>query len=254
MFKESDILECINPSTSQGKKESSGGSILRTKSTISSTKLEALMSDLRLRRSMDEENRKTSSGVIFSQFTGFLDLIEPALQRDGFRLSLSFSLTILFVLPSFYSKLMFFLKENRYVRLDGSLSTKARTVVLKSFNEPIDEGCLLLCSLKVAGVGLNLVKANRVYMMDTWWNAAIEGLFGPLFSSLWVGEKEKLENHVFLFLFFFSFSSFLVDFRSSNRVEFLSFSFMSKSKHSFCFYFAGNSVEYIDSDKFKKRL
>lgn len=63
----------------------------------------------------------------------------------------------------------------RYVRLDGTLSQRKRKEVLKNFNLPLEKGCILLCSLKVAGVGLNLVKANRVYMMDTWWNGAIEG-------------------------------------------------------------------------------
>ncbi|KAG0140819.1 hypothetical protein CROQUDRAFT_83943 [Cronartium quercuum f. sp. fusiforme G11] len=120
-----------------------GGGYLRTNTFVSSTKLEALIDDLVKVRTSEPE----FSAVIFSQFTGFLDFIEKVLTRDHFR----------------------------YVRLDGKLSQKKRKDVLRDFNEPADRGCILLCSLKVAGVGLNLVKANRVYMMDTWWNGAIEG-------------------------------------------------------------------------------
>jgi len=28
--------------------------------------------------------------------------------------------------------------------------------------------------LKTAGVGLNLVAANKVFLMDPWWNPAVE--------------------------------------------------------------------------------
>jgi len=33
---------------------------------------------------------------------------------------------------------------------------------------------VFLISLKTGGVGLNLVAASRVYLMDPWWNPAVE--------------------------------------------------------------------------------
>lgn len=57
------------------------GGYLRTNAFVSSTKLEALIDDL-------VEVRRTEaefSAVVFSQFTGFLDLIEKVLKRDHFR-------------------------------------------------------------------------------------------------------------------------------------------------------------------------
>jgi len=33
---------------------------------------------------------------------------------------------------------------------------------------------VLLISLKAGGVGLNLTNANHAFMMDCWWNAAVE--------------------------------------------------------------------------------
>ncbi|MBW0503487.1 hypothetical protein O181_043202 [Austropuccinia psidii MF-1] len=114
---------------------------LKRNDFISSTKLEALIKHLTEVRDIEPG----FSAVVFSQFTAFLDLIEQVLQRDQFR----------------------------FVRLDGSLLPKQRKRALAEFNEP-NRPCILVCSLKVAGVGLNLIKANRVYLMDTWWNEAIE--------------------------------------------------------------------------------
>ena len=33
---------------------------------------------------------------------------------------------------------------------------------------------IFLVSLKTAGVGLNLVAANKVFLLDPWWNPAVE--------------------------------------------------------------------------------
>ena len=78
-------------------------------------------------------------------FTSFLDLVERVLQRDGFD----------------------------HVRLDGTMSQKQREAVLKQFNRS-KTSLVMIVSTKSGGVGLNLVRANRVYMMDTWWNEAVE--------------------------------------------------------------------------------
>ena len=36
------------------------------------------------------------------------------------------------------------------------------------------EAGVFLISLKAGGVALNLTEANRVYLMDSWWNPAVE--------------------------------------------------------------------------------
>ncbi|POW04855.1 hypothetical protein PSTT_10095, partial [Puccinia striiformis] len=137
-----------------------GGGYLKRNDFISSTKLDALTDHLINARKIDPE----FSAVVFSQFTGFLDLIEQVLKRDKFR----------------------------FVRLDGTLSTRKRKKVLQTFNVP-NRPCILVCSLKVAGVGLNLIKANRVYLMDTWWNEAIES-GDKSSSSSKVGKAQALED------------------------------------------------------------
>ncbi|KAL9618056.1 MAG: hypothetical protein Q9160_007185 [Pyrenula sp. 1 TL-2023] len=84
--------------------------------------------------------------VIFSQFTSFLDLISPQLNRHS--------------LP--------------HSRFDGSLNQKSRAEVLKSFTSETSTANILLLSLRAGGVGLNLTAANRVFMMDPWWSFAVE--------------------------------------------------------------------------------
>jgi DNA repair protein RAD5 len=107
----------------------------------SSAKIGALITHLKqLRR--DLPGTKT---VVFSQFTSFLSLIEPALTRAS--------------MP--------------FLRLDGSMAQPARAAVLKQFASS-NKGTVLLLSLRAGGVGLNLTMAKRVYMMDPWWSFAVE--------------------------------------------------------------------------------
>ena len=87
----------------------------------------------------------TIKSVVFSQFTSFMSLIEPALQRSNMK----------------------------FLRLDGTMAQKARTAVLEEFRQA-DKFTVLLLSLRAGGVGLNLTTAKRVYMMDPWWSFSVE--------------------------------------------------------------------------------
>ncbi|XP_023770523.2 DNA repair protein RAD5B isoform X1 [Lactuca sativa] len=83
--------------------------------------------------------------IVFSQWTSFLDLLEIPLKR----------------------------RKIGFLRFDGSLSQKNREKTLKEFNETSDK-MVLLMSLKAGGVGLNLTAASNVFLMDPWWNPAVE--------------------------------------------------------------------------------
>lgn len=106
-----------------------------------SAKLRALTEHLQ--RLRDEDGK--FKAVVFSQFTAFLDLVGDSLKKDNFH----------------------------YLRLDGSTSQKNREIVLNELDRH-DGSVVLLISLRAGGVGLNLVSANHVFMMDVWWNEAIE--------------------------------------------------------------------------------
>jgi DNA repair protein RAD5 len=109
--------------------------------TQSSAKISALVTALTALRRQDPE----AKSVVFSQFTSFLSLIEPALTRAR--------------VP--------------HLRLDGSMAQRARTAVLADFAKA-RAGTVLLLSLRAGGVGLNLTCARRVWMMDPWWSFAVE--------------------------------------------------------------------------------
>ena len=107
----------------------------------SSAKISSLLSHLKSLR----KQRPGTKSVVFSQFTSFLSLIEPALTKAS--------------IP--------------FLRLDGSMAQKARAAVLTQFKDS-NKGVVLLLSLRAGGVGLNLTMAKRVYMMDPWWSFAVE--------------------------------------------------------------------------------
>ncbi|KAF8628247.1 hypothetical protein AX15_004022 [Amanita polypyramis BW_CC] len=116
--------------------------VLRRNDFQSSTKLDALLCDL---KSASNQN-PCFKAVVFSQFTTFMDLIEIALKREGFE----------------------------HFRFDGTMDIKKRNAAVAAFKAPSTKPNILVISLKAGGVGLNLTTANYVFMMDCWWNSAVE--------------------------------------------------------------------------------
>lgn len=136
-----DIFEVVKD---EGHPESRNGKVkisLQRIGSNGSAKIAALLSNL---KSIRKESPSMKS-VVFSQFTSFLSLIEPALARSS--------------IP--------------FLRLDGSMPQKARAAVLARYKDS-EEGIVLLLSLRAGGVGLNLTMAKRVFMMDPWWSFAVE--------------------------------------------------------------------------------
>jgi non-specific serine/threonine protein kinase len=92
-----------------------------------------------------EENIGNHKALIFSQFLGMLALIKQKLVEDG--------------IPFEY--------------FDGSTSAPDREKAIENFQNN-DECRVFLISLKAGGVGLNLTAADYVYIVDPWWNPAVE--------------------------------------------------------------------------------
>ncbi|KDO54698.1 hypothetical protein CISIN_1g0027441mg, partial [Citrus sinensis] len=91
------------------------------------------------------ERDGSAKGIVFSQFTSFLDLINYSLHKSGVNC----------------------------VQLVGSMSIPARDAAINRFTE--DPDCkIFLMSLKAGGVALNLTVASHVFLMDPWWNPAVE--------------------------------------------------------------------------------
>jgi SWI/SNF-related matrix-associated actin-dependent regulator of chromatin subfamily A3 len=109
--------------------------------TESSSKVQALLSILQASAKQDETNKT----IVFSQWTSFLDLLQPHLSSAGFK----------------------------YTRIDGSMTAQQRDLALEALDSDPDT-TIMLASLSVCSVGLNLVAANQVVLADSWWAPAIE--------------------------------------------------------------------------------
>jgi SNF2 family DNA or RNA helicase len=105
--------------------------------TPTSSKIDLLLETL---AEVLEEGHKA---LVFSQWTSLLNLVEPALRERAIT----------------------------FVRLDGS--TRDRQAVVDAFQDPGGPPVMLI-SLKAGGTGLNLTAADNVFLLDPWWNPAVE--------------------------------------------------------------------------------
>ncbi|KAL7606814.1 helicase-like transcription factor CHR28 [Lactuca sativa] len=83
--------------------------------------------------------------IVFSQWTRMLDLLEACLKDSSIG----------------------------YRRLDGTMSVLARDKAVKDFNT-LPEVSVMIMSLKAASLGLNMVAACHVLLLDLWWNPTTE--------------------------------------------------------------------------------
>ncbi|KAI9004916.1 SNF2 family N-terminal domain-containing protein [Phycomyces nitens] len=91
------------------------------------------------------DTRGKDKTIVFSQFTSMLDTLEEPLEQNNFK----------------------------FVRYDGGMTVRKRAEVLEKFTED-PKITVLLISTKCGSLGLNLTVANRVILMDIWWNPALE--------------------------------------------------------------------------------
>jgi non-specific serine/threonine protein kinase len=91
------------------------------------------------------ENIGDHKALVFSQFLGMLALIKAKMDELGVK----------------------------YEYFDGSTSAPDREKAIQSFQNN-EEVRVFLISLKAGGVGLNLTAADYVYIVDPWWNPAVE--------------------------------------------------------------------------------
>lgn len=113
------------------------GLIDKKRSAEPSAKLEVLLEQLR--EVLDERHK----ALVFSQFTSLLKIVRERLDANGVV----------------------------YEYLDGA--TRDRQARVERFQN--DSDCkLFLISLKAGGLGLNLTAAEYVFLLDPWWNPAVE--------------------------------------------------------------------------------
>jgi SNF2 family DNA or RNA helicase len=84
--------------------------------------------------------------LVFSQFTGMLDLLEQDFTKNN--------------IP--------------YCRLDGSTPLDQRQQLVNNFQQANSIEKVFLISLKAGNAGLNLTAADYVFLFDPWWNTAVQ--------------------------------------------------------------------------------
>jgi len=109
----------------------------KSNAKLPSAKFDALLEQL------EELRSEGHKALVFSQFTSLLALLRRELDQRGYT----------------------------YEYLDGK--TTKRGEVVKRFQEDAKCG-LFLISLKAGGHGLNLTAADYVFILDPWWNPAVE--------------------------------------------------------------------------------
>ncbi|KAJ3698289.1 hypothetical protein LUZ61_001994 [Rhynchospora tenuis] len=93
----------------------------------------------------ESDNAGPFKAIVFSQWTSMLDLLELSLNQYMIQ----------------------------YRRLDGTMTLVARDRAVKDFNTD-PEVRVMLMSLKAGNLGLNMVAACHVILLDLWWNPYAE--------------------------------------------------------------------------------
>lgn len=124
-------------------------------------RMEVLEAILRLRQ-IATDPRLVGSGVRGTKIEQLLLDVEEAGDRK------------ILIFSQFTSMLQLIREEfPKALYLDGTVTGEKRGELVRSFQEN-PECNLFLLSLKAGGVGLNLTAADYVFLIDPWWNEAVE--------------------------------------------------------------------------------
>ncbi|MFN8300228.1 MAG: DEAD/DEAH box helicase [Chitinophagales bacterium] len=107
--------------------------------TKDSIKMEMVMNELR-------DNVSGSKSLVFSQYLGMLEMIAQQCKKEN--------------IP--------------YLYFDGSTPLNERAQMVNTFQDENSDVRVFLISLKAGNAGLNLTAAEYVFLMDPWWNNAVE--------------------------------------------------------------------------------
>ncbi|KXJ92571.1 SNF2 family N-terminal domain-domain-containing protein [Microdochium bolleyi] len=118
-----------------------------------STKMMALMQDVK-------QDLYTTKSIIFSCWTSTLDLIGTHLDRE----------------------------EIRFLRIDGETPTKKRQRLLDQFDN--EEVQVLIMTTGTGAFGLNIVSAQRVFIVESQWNPSVENQ--AISRAIRIGQKEHV--------------------------------------------------------------
>ena len=98
-----------------------------------------------LLQKLDDLSKSGTKAIVFSQFTSYLQILEKDISKR---------------LPGI-----------KLLKLTGTTRDRAQPV--EEFQSHPDSA-IMLASLKAAGLGITLTAADYIFLMDPWWNPAVE--------------------------------------------------------------------------------
>ncbi|MEO0407893.1 MAG: DEAD/DEAH box helicase [Cyanobacteria bacterium P01_A01_bin.135] len=122
----------------------------------------------RLLEMLDEVVQEGESALVFSQFREIGDALESTLRHSHY---------------------------NTYY-IHGGTSRKKREQQITEFQDAGTAPSIFVLSLKAAGVGITLTKANHVFHFDRWWNPAVEDQATD--RAFRIGQKKNVFVHKFV--------------------------------------------------------
>lgn len=123
----------------------------------------------RLLEMLEEVVEEGESALIFSQFREIGDAIEHYLRH---------------------------ICHYHTYHIHGGTARKKREQMIAEFQDPDTEPSIFVLSLKAAGVGITLTKANHVFHFDRWWNPAVEDQATD--RAFRIGQKKNVFVHKFV--------------------------------------------------------
>lgn len=120
--------------------------------------------------SSDPENPEKLSRTIPSKVSALIKLLKESRVVNSISKSVVFSL---------FDKMLALMEEPledagfNTLRLDASTDEIRQAEIIKEFGSA-GADTVLLASLKTSGTGINLTAASKVYLLEPWWNSAVE--------------------------------------------------------------------------------
>ncbi|XP_065868604.1 helicase-like transcription factor CHR28 [Euphorbia lathyris] len=161
VFSEATLKSCMSDNRNAGVEHSeSDGRSTVLHNEYNSSKIRAVVEILQSHRQIKNFSPEQDGGrringpsttegpiktIIFSQWTGMLNLVQDSLKQ--YRME--------------------------FRRLDGTMSLAARDKAVKDFNND-PKVTVMIMSLKAGNLGLNMVAACHVILLDLWWNPTTE--------------------------------------------------------------------------------
>lgn len=133
-----------------------------------SSKIETVVRELRKLKDIAEETGSHEKAVVVSQWTSMLEIIKVHIKKEGLHMT----------------------------EIHGQVPIQERTGIVEAFNRQNSGPQIMLLSLAAGGVGLNLVGANHLFLLDMHWNPQLESQACDRVYR--VGQKREVTIHKFL--------------------------------------------------------